>query len=127
MGSVKRLTKNGRVAPDNDEESNLIASTKSLVAKVTTVNALEDAKGKFDATKAVLRMTEIVTSSQTSLKSLEYMPNIIVANCFGLLYDKQEDMEVQTTLPSRLTSPPEQTPPSRPQCPEDAMLYDEAG
>ncbi|GJQ68553.1 hypothetical protein Trydic_g17118 [Trypoxylus dichotomus] len=55
MFSVKRLRKNGRVAPDSDEESSSdssIASTKSLIAMVTKINALEDTKDykKFLAT-----------------------------------------------------------------------------
>ncbi|GJQ75460.1 hypothetical protein Trydic_g17550 [Trypoxylus dichotomus] len=96
MGSVKRPTKNVHVAPDSDEESNSdssIASTKLLMAKVTKVNALEDAKGKFDVTNAVpgtSRMTEMVTSSETILKSLEHMFNVRVANRFGLLYEAQD-------------------------------------
>ncbi|GJQ88076.1 hypothetical protein Trydic_g13089 [Trypoxylus dichotomus] len=116
MGSVRRLIKNGRVAPDSDEEcssDSSIASTKSLVAKVTKVNALEDAESKFGATKAVpgnSKMTEMATSSKASFRSLEHMFNVKVANRFGLLYEAQVDMEVQTRPSRRLTSPPGQPP-----------------
>ncbi|GJQ66389.1 hypothetical protein Trydic_g4413 [Trypoxylus dichotomus] len=124
MGSVKRLTKNGRGAPESDEESNSdssIASIKSLVAKITKTNALEDANGRFDTSKTRSDgMEGPAASADSSPKSLEHLFNVRVANRFGLLYDPEEDMNIQST-PSPGESPsPGETLQNRPPSPEGA-------
>ncbi|GJQ69359.1 hypothetical protein Trydic_g12990 [Trypoxylus dichotomus] len=105
MGSVKRLTKNGRGAPESDDESNSdssLVSTKSLVATVTKTNALEDAKGRFDASKTKSGDIEgPAASTDSSTTSLEI-----------------EDMDTQSTSSPRQSPSPRETLQNLPLSPE---------
>ncbi|GJQ87858.1 hypothetical protein Trydic_g20236 [Trypoxylus dichotomus] len=124
MDSVKRLTKNGRGAPESDEESNSdssIASIKSLVANITKTNATEDAKGRFDASKTQSGdMEEPAVSTDSSTKSLEHLFSVRVANRFGLLYDPEEDIDTQSTPSTGQSPSPGETLQNRPPSPESA-------